>query len=167
MARLLTLDSRLTHDGMNQCNLFINVTYLSLQILQPQSNKSTIQFSFNNEHIFLGNHSKYHLLWTLKKIETSLYPIFKTVCQNKSLSPMSLYLAINQHFVILYLSKHIYMCTMNKFAKTNQTKHGNISICSVWYFKIIDIYISAFRFNKPLSQIPFHHNYKSFKFQKS
>ena len=32
--------------------VWINVTYLSLQILQPQSNKSTIQFSFNNEHIF-------------------------------------------------------------------------------------------------------------------
>ena len=44
----------------------------------------------------------------------------KTVCQNKSLSPMSLFLAINQYFVILYLSKQIYMCTMNKFAKTKQ-----------------------------------------------
>ena len=55
----------------------------------------------------------------------------KTVCQNKSLSPMSLFLAINQYFVILYLSKQIYMCTMNKFAKASQPKHGNISISSV------------------------------------
>ena len=102
-----------------------------------------------------------------KKNLDIIVPIFKTVCQNKSLSPMSLFLAINQHFVILYLSKHIYMCTMDKFAKTNQPKHGNISICSVWYFKIIDTYISAFRFNKPLSQFPFRHNYKTFKFQNS
>ena len=55
-----------------------------------------------------------------KKNLDIIVPIFKTVCQNKSLSPMSLFLAINQYFVILYLSKQIYMCTMNTFAKTKQ-----------------------------------------------
>ena len=37
---------------------------------------------------------------------------------------MSLFLAVNQYFVILYLSKQIYMCKMNKFAGTKQT-HGS------------------------------------------
>ena len=45
----------------------------------------------------------------------------KTLCQNKSLSPMSLFLAVNQYFVILYLSKQIYMCKMNKSARGKQT----------------------------------------------